>query len=248
MDLAGRVAVVTGGSSGIGLAACHRLRAAGARVVDWGLMEGSDVRCDVTDPESIDEALRWTLEHHGTPTLLVTSAGVAHSAPSMDLTMQQWDHVMDVNLRGTYLSARAVSRAMIDAGADGSLSFVASINGMLADPQTLLYSVSKAGVFQMAKVLANELGTHGIRVNAIGPGPTETAMLAPALANDDYRQLVIDTTPLREIGTPDHIAQAIVGTMQMDWVTGQAIMVDGGTTLVSPRASARNAIMRDHFA
>jgi NAD(P)-dependent dehydrogenase (short-subunit alcohol dehydrogenase family) len=248
MDLDGRVAVVTGGSSGIGLATCQRLRAAGAQVVDWGLLEGSGVHCDVTDPPSVDRALTWTVEHHGTPTLLVTSAGVAHTGPSIGVSMEQWDRVMDVNLRGTFLTARAVAAAMVAASLDGSLVFVASINGVLADPETLLYSVSKAGVLQMAKVLANELGPHGIRVNAIGPGPTETAMLAPALADDDYRQLVIDTTPLRQVGTPDHIAEAIVGTMQMDWVTGQGIMVDGGTTLVSPRASARNAVMASHFS
>lgn len=248
MDLNGRVAVVTGGSSGIGLATCERLRKAGATVVDWGLLEGSDVHCDVTDPQSVDSALAWTVEHHGTPTLLVTSAGVAHTGRSIGLTMEQWDHVMDVNLRGTFLTARAVAAAMVAESLDGSFSFVASINGMLADPETLLYSVSKAGVFQMAKVLANEFGPHGIRVNAIGPGPTETAMLAPALVNDDYRQLVIDTTPLRQVGTPDHIAEAIVGTMQMDWVTGQGIMVDGGTTLVSPRANARNALVSSHYS
>lgn len=247
MDLRGRVAVVTGGASGIGLATCRRLRVAGAQVVDWSLLDGSDVHCDVTDPESVDRALARTVDAHGIPSILVTSAGVAHTGPSLDLTMAEWDRVMDVNLRGTFLTARAVAAAMVTARLDGSFALVASINGILSDPETLPYSVSKAGVIQMAKVLANEFGPHGIRVNAVAPGPTETAMLAPALADDRYRQLVIDTTPLREVGTADHIAEAIVGTLGMSWVTGQTIVADGGTTLVSPRASARNALMAAHF-
>lgn len=247
MELTGRVAVVTGGSTGIGLATSRRLQKEGAKTVDWSIEDNADVNCDVTDAASVDAALAWTIENVGVPSVLVTSAGVGHSGPTLDLTMESWDHVVDINMRGTFLSARAVTRAMIEHDLDGSMVFVASINGALADPQTMLYSISKAAVYQMAKVFASEFGPNHIRYNAIGPGPTETAMLAPALASDAYRQTVIDTTPLREVGTPDHIADAIVGTLKMDWVTGQGFFADGGTTLVTPRAAARNKLMAAHY-
>ncbi|MCU1514396.1 MAG: glucose 1-dehydrogenase [Microbacteriaceae bacterium] len=242
MDLNSRIAVVTGATTGIGQASKAALEKEGVRVVNWDITDQADVYCDVADEASVIHAMEWTLAHVGTPTLLVTSAGVSHQAPFVETTLESWDHVVGINLRGTFLVARAVAGAMVAAGLDGSFVFIASINGILADPQTLNYSVSKAGVIQMAKVLGNELGPKGIRVNAIAPGPTETAMLARPLADDAYRQMVIDSTALREVGTPQLVAEVVVGTMKMGWVTGQVILADGGATLVTARAAARTVL------
>jgi len=242
MELKDRIAVVTGGTTGIGRASRELLEKEGARVVTWDITDEADVRCDVTDESAIDHAIAWTIQNAGVPSLLVTSAGVSDQVPFVDSTVEGWDRVIGINLRGTFLASRAVARAMVEAGLDGSFALIASINGILADPQSLNYSVSKAGVIQMAKVLGNELGPQGIRVNAIAPGPTETAMLARHLQNDAYRQTVIDTTALREVGTPELVAEVVVGIMKLDWVTGQVILADGGATLVSARGAARNAL------
>ncbi|MCW2748734.1 MAG: dehydrogenase, short-chain alcohol dehydrogenase like protein [Nocardioidaceae bacterium] len=242
MELQGRIAVVTGGTTGIGRASLQALEKEGARVVNWDITDEADVRVDVTKPEDIDAAIAWTVANVGVPTLLVTSAGVGYAVPFNEQTVESWNRVIDINLRGTFLSVQAVTREMVKAKLDGSIVLIASINGILADPQTLAYSVAKAGVIQMAKVVANEFGPDGIRVNAICPGPTETPMMAHHLENDTYRKTIADSTALRAVGTAEQVAEVVVGTMKLDWITGQPILADGGATLVTARGAARNAL------
>ena len=243
MELNGRVAVVTGGSSGIGRATVQKLSAAGARVVDWSIEDGADVRCDVADPEEVERALEWTIAHVGVPSLLVTSAGVGEVGPTLEITMAEWDRVFDVNVRGTFLAARAVARELIARGLDGSMVLISSVNGSTSDPMMLLYSMSKAAVNQMAKIFAAEFGPHGIRCNAIGPGPTDTPIIASAIAHEEILRTIVETTPLGRLGEAEDIAEAVVGTMRMSWVTGQSFLADGGAALMTPRAAVRARFM-----
>jgi len=243
MNVHGRTAIVTGGASGIGAATAKRLAAAGATVVTWDLSEGADLTVDVSSLASVQNAMTETLERAGTPTVLVHCAGITARSAIVDLDVDSWDKTMAVNARGSFICLGVVAKAMIEADVDqGSIVLLTSTASTLADPGMAAYATSKAGVEHFARVAAVELGRHRIRVNSISPGPTRTPLTERTLGNDDYRDLVIATTPLGEVGTPEHLADAIVGTLAMDWVTGQAIIVDGGTHLVTPRGAQRGKV------
>ena len=148
-----------------------------------------------------------------------------------------WDHVLGVNLRGVMLSVQAVAREIVAAKTDGAMVLISSVNGIVADPGISAYSASKAAVYHFARVAAREFGPLGIRINAVGPGPTDTPMLKPSLDKPGYRDEVLRRTPLGEVGTPDKIADAVVGLLKMDWVTGQGLMADGGSSLNTGRSA-----------
>jgi NAD(P)-dependent dehydrogenase (short-subunit alcohol dehydrogenase family) len=245
MDLTGRIAVVTGGASGIGAACADRLEAEGARPVRWDLT-GADVVCDVRDPASIDHAMAWTVDNVGTPSIAVAAAGIATAGAFIDVPVEDFDRTLAVNLRGVFLTLQAVAREMVKAELDGSLLAIASVNGILADPHLVSYSTSKAGVYHLARVAAVELGRYGIRVNAIGPGPTETPMLQQSMSTPGYVESVEAATPLGRLGTPDLVADAAVNVLRSEWITGQAIMADGGSSLMTARGNwrASNAVAR----
>lgn len=239
MEFANRVAVVTGGCSGIGRATADLLTERGARVVVWDLVDAADVVCDVSDPASVTAAMEQTVADHGRPSILAACAGINGRRPLVETTVDDWDRMMNVNARGMFLAVQAAAKEMIGSGAPGSIVMVGSTSGLLADPETVPYSVSKAGVNHLARIAAVELGEFGIRVNVVNPGATRTAMTTRTLSRPDYEELIIKTTPLRAVGTPEDIAQAIVGLIEMDWVTGQTLTVDGGSSLVTPRGSVR---------
>jgi NAD(P)-dependent dehydrogenase (short-subunit alcohol dehydrogenase family) len=226
--LGGQVAVVTGGASGIGAATAGCLAASGATVVTWDVAEGADIQCDVADPDSVSNALGITVATRGVPTILVAAAGVVSLGPLLEVTPDEWNRLMNVNLRGPFLCIQAVAREMIARSLPGAMVLISSINGIVADPELAQYSVSKAGSIHLARVAARELGQFRIRVNAICPGPTRTAMLAPVLQNDAFRNMLVDATPLGRLGRPEDIAEAICGILSMHWVTGQVISADGG--------------------
>lgn len=238
MDLNGAVAVITGGASGIGRATADRLAAQGARPVTWDV-SGGDIPCDVTSIESVEAAHAQTVANHGVPTILVAAAGVGRVGRIVDLNLADWDLTYAVNIRGVMLALRVVARGIIDAGLSGSCILVSSVNGTVADSAHSMYSTSKAAVNHLARCAAVEMGSQGIRVNAIAPGPVETPMMSGVFAIEGYRQKIADTTPLGRIAQPDDIAQAIVHVLESDWVTGQVIGVDGGSALMSARGHDR---------
>ena len=239
MDFSKRIAVVTGGVSGIGAACSTLLASKGAQVVVWDVSDAADVQCDIRNPAAIDDAIEATITRFGVPSVLVAGAGINGRRPLVDTTVEDWDRIMEVNARGTFFTMQAVTRAMISDGLDGVFTLVGSTAGTLTDPETVPYSVSKAGLNHLARVAAVELGKYGIRVNLINPGPTVTPMTERSLGRKEYMDLVLETTPLHGVGTPALLAQAIVGIMEMDWVTGQTLDVDGGTSLVTPRGAVR---------
>jgi NAD(P)-dependent dehydrogenase (short-subunit alcohol dehydrogenase family) len=248
MDFAGRVAVISGGASGIGAACAERLRAEGAVVVTWDLANGPDIDCDVTSPESVSEALQQTIADAGTPTLHVAAAGIGGlAAPFHELPPEVFEKVISVNLRGVFHTMSAVARGIVGAGLDGSLVAISSVNGVIADPSLTAYSAAKAGVYHMVRVAAIDLGRYGIRVNAIGPGPTDTPMLSKSMATDGYLEAVEAATPLGRLGTPPMIADGVANVMRSDWITGQAVMVDGGSSLMTARGGwrAKNDLKSD---
>lgn len=226
-------ALVTGGASGIGAEVAGRLRDAGCDVVVWDLA-GADFVCDVSDPDAVSAAMEQTVREHGTPTRIVTCAGVGASGLLLEQSPEEWNRVLGVNLTGTWLTIRAGAQAMVDAGVGGSIVAVSSISGTLADRDMGAYCVSKAGVDMLVRVAAAEWGVHGIRVNAVGPGVTRTPMLAKPEQLPGWVEALSERTALGRLGEADDVAAAIVGVLELPWVTGQVVHADGGLALHSP--------------
>jgi NAD(P)-dependent dehydrogenase (short-subunit alcohol dehydrogenase family) len=225
MDLSGRIAVVTGGASGMGAAVVDSLTKLGARPVAWDRNEAAEVVCDVSEPASVAAAIERTLQIAGPPTVLVASAGIGHASLLAELPAADWDRVIDVNLKGMFLTMQACFGPMRDAGG-GAMVVITSINAHLADPGMGAYCVSKAGLEMLMRVAANEWAEHGIRVNAVGPGVTKTPMVQQD--RPLFTEIVEQRTPLRRMGEAQEIADAVVALLELDWVTGQNLMADGG--------------------
>ncbi len=233
MELRDRVAVVTGGASGIGAAVAERLKHLGARPVVWDVNPNAEVVCDVSVPASVDGAIQRTVETVGVPTLAAVCAGVGHSGLLFDVPPDEWDRVLAINLAGAWLSMRAIAGAMKAAGAGGAMSVVTSVSARLVDRGMGAYCASKAGLEMLVKVAAYEWSEHGIRVNAVGPGVTRTPMLGRA-PETGMTEEVVGRTPLARLGEAQDIAEAMTALMALDWVTGQVVMADGGLSLYSP--------------
>jgi NAD(P)-dependent dehydrogenase (short-subunit alcohol dehydrogenase family) len=237
VELDGAAALVTGGASGIGAATLDRLRKAGARVAALDLQPapGADlaVECDVGDEQEVVDAVARVAAEFGRLDVAVLAAGVASSAPILEMTADDWDRVQRVNLRGAFLSLRESARAMVGAGRGGALVAVTSVSGFLTDRRIASYTASKAGLAALVRVAARELGPYGIRVNAVAPGTTDTPMFAVTKALPGYHDRVIANTPLGRIGAPDDVADAIVLLVRAGWVTGQVVAADGGVSLYS---------------
>src|SRR5947209_4945517 len=180
MELQGAAAIVTGGASGIGAACVAQLRAAGARVavLDRDEAPGADMSlvADVADERRVVAAVRSAAEALGGVDVAILAAGVAGSARLLDMSTSEWDRVLDVNLRGAFVCLRECARVMIADG--GSIVAITSISGFLAERTMAHYAVSKAGLAQLVRSAARELGQFGVRVNAVAPGTTDTPMFA----------------------------------------------------------------------
>lgn len=244
MALAGRVALVTGAAGGIGRAVVMALEAAGAAVAATDLAgdrlqaladEGSPSSrrvwdLDVGDPEAIGDVVGRVVKERGRLDVLVNAAGISTRGPALDATVEEWERVQAVNLRGTFLACREAARAMVAAGS-GSIVNLASELALVGDTNHAAYISSKAGVVGLTRALAVEWGPRGVRVNAVAPGLTDTPMTAevtPAV-REAYRNL----TPNRRIGLPQDIAGAVL-FLASDLgrhVVGQVLAVDGGFTI-----------------
>ena len=238
MDLRGAGAIVTGGSSGIGAATVAQLRAAGARVAVLDLHDAPDadvsLRCDVGDEELVVSCVGEAVEHLDGLDIAIVNAGIGGMSAILDLSTQEWDRVMRVNLRGGFVTLRECARAMVEHERAGAIVVTTSVAGFLTDRLMAHYSVSKAGLAALVRVAARELGPHGIRVNGVAPGTTDTPMFAATDRMPGYREHVAGRAALGRVGTAGEVAQAAVALCALDWVTGQILAADGGVSLASP--------------
>ena len=253
MKLDGKRALVTGGAQGIGLSIAEALLEAGASVI-LSDIQGAKAECvaadlaeryeadvyavqaDVTDPDSVNAMMDTIIPRSGGLDIAFCNAGIAIHAPALEMTLDQWQKVIDVNLTGVFLTAQAVGRQMVKQGTGGSIINTASMSGHIANypqPQSG-YNASKAGVILLTKSLALEWAEHGIRVNSISPGYIGTDL---TLSNEFLKPLIPiweERTPQRRLGRPDELQAIAVylagGTSS--YTTGADFVVDGGFTIL----------------
>jgi 3-oxoacyl-[acyl-carrier protein] reductase len=187
---------------------------------------------DVSDPAAIDALLATTIEQFGRLDVVVNNAGAARGPdrfPVTELDPAVWQHVMDVNLNGTFHLSRAAARHWLAADKPGSIVNISSVGGKIGGPNTAAYSASKAAIHALTSAMAQELGPSGIRVNAICPGIVDTSRLDDIDRGEHWDRL-LKIIPMRRAGTGEDIAQMTVYLCsdQGSWITGQAINVDGG--------------------
>jgi NAD(P)-dependent dehydrogenase (short-subunit alcohol dehydrogenase family) len=236
----GRVVVITGGAQGIGEACARRFASEGAQVVIADVADGqalaqglgaSYLRCDVGSKADVDALVAAVVGVHGRIDVLVNNAGIFKAADFLDITETDFDEVLRVNLKGSFLMAQAVARAMVKTGTRGNLVNMSSVNGVLAIPNIASYNVSKGGINQLTRVMALALADHGIRVNAVAPGTIATELAAQAvLTSEAAKTKVLGRTPLKRLGEPSEVADVVVwlASDAASYVTGEIVTVDGG--------------------
>lgn len=242
IDLAGKTALVTGGASGIGFAIASQLASAGACVAinDIDPAAASDAAArigrgafpaaaDVSDPAAVDRMIDAVLSRSPID-ILVNNAGISQSLVSISrLAVEEWQRVMDVNLRGTYLVSRAVCQDM-RARRTGAIVNVSSITGLTGFAASHAYGVSKAAVLMLTQTLACEVARHGIRVNAVAPGVIAAPMLDRMTGEGTHLAQVLARVPLGRLGEPREIANSVAFLCSdlATYITGTVLPVDGG--------------------
>jgi NAD(P)-dependent dehydrogenase (short-subunit alcohol dehydrogenase family) len=234
-----RVAIVTGGASGIGRATVARLAADGFLVAVLDLGETASeaklaLRTDVTDPAEVERAIGHIVEAFGRIDVLVNNAGISGSAAATvchQTPVDDWDRVQAVNVRGPFLCTRAVLPTMLAQG-NGHVITVASIAGLVAFPGRCAYTASKGAAVMFTKSLAVDYAATGIRANAVCPGMVETPMTRWRLDQPELRAQVESKIPLGRVAQPEEVAEAIalLASDRLVYLTGHALVLDGGWT------------------
>ena len=239
--LGGRVCIVTGGAQGIGEACVRRFAREGAPVVIADLDDARGhklaqelgalyVHCDVGDKTEVDALVAQTLAAHGRIDVLVNNAGIFKAADFLDVTEADFDAVLRVNLKGSFLVGQAVARAMAKVRR-GAIINMSSVNGVLTIPTIASYNVSKGGINQLTRVMALALADQGIRVNAVAPGTIATELAAKAvLTSEEAKARIMSRTPMKRLGEPSEIADVVawLASDAASYVTGEIVTVDGG--------------------
>jgi len=247
MRFENQVAVVTGAGRGIGHAIALRLAKEGARVASVSRTESNaqktadeinSVRADtakayavdVADQAAVQKAAVQIFEEFGRVDILVNNAGVTRDGLSMRMSMDDWDTVLNTNLKGAFNFTQAVMRPMIKQRS-GRIINISSIAGLTGNAGQANYAASKAGLIGLTKTLARELASRGITVNAVAPGLIETDMTI--VLSDEIRQSILQKVPLGKLGEPDDIAAAVayLASAEAKYITGQVLTVDGGMVM-----------------
>ncbi|MEO9171122.1 MAG: SDR family oxidoreductase [Candidatus Baltobacteraceae bacterium] len=249
MRLAGRVAIVTGGDTGIGKAISLGIaREGGSVVVDYfgdakpanAVVDEIEnfggkayaVAADISKPDEVDELIEATVKHFGGLDILVNNAGIEHEEPFLDTALEDWNKVISVNLTGTWMCSQAAARQMLKQKRGGRIVNISSIHEELAMPSNAPYCASKGGVRMLMRTIAVELAEHGVTVNDICPGAVDTPMDAKLKADRRKYDALLAEIPLRRMAKPEEIAGLCV-FLSSDagaYITGASYIIDGGMT------------------
>lgn len=247
ISLAGQTAIVTGAARGIGAACARAFAEHGARVVLADVLEDEcaatagkiaadtgeptlAVRADVSREQDCAAVLEACLDRFGQCDILLSNAGIIAPGSILDGTVEDFDRVIAVNLRGPFLLGRLVARHMVERGIKGTIINMSSTNSVVAIPDQLPYAASKGGIQQLTRVMAMALAPHDIRVNAIGPGTILTEMAKVTMNDERARRTIMSRTPLGRPGDPSEVASVAVflASDYASYLTGETIFPDGG--------------------
>ncbi|MGE5673909.1 MAG: 3-oxoacyl-[acyl-carrier-protein] reductase [Mycobacterium leprae] len=247
MLLANRVAIVTGASGALGSAIARRLAAEGAAVVvNYARNAGAAeelvqsirtaggkalaLQADIASAEGAEALVKGAIEAFGQVDILVNNAGITRDMLLMRMKEEDWDAVIDTNLKGVFLCTKAVTRPMLKARS-GRIINIGSVSGLLGVAGQVNYSAAKAGMIGLTRATARELGSRGVTVNCVAPGAIDAGMLKEL--NEEQRQSYLKQIPLERFGLPEDVAAAVLFLAGPDaaYITGQTLAVDGGLTM-----------------
>lgn len=248
-----KTVIVTGAAQGIGWACAEYFLAHGANVICADIQgdkaqdqianldadvqkRAMSISVDVSREDAVQKMIDTAMDTYGRVDVMVSNAGIIHKAPFLDLKLEDFKRVLDVNLSGVFICGQKAAKAMLaqrEKGVMDGLNAIinmSSVNAVLAIPEITPYIVSKGGINQLTKVMALSLAAENIRVNAVGPGSIATEMLKVAMADEAARKTVLSRTPLGRAGDPSEIASVVgfLASKDASYITGQTIYADGG--------------------
>ena len=237
------IALVTGAAQGIGYACAEALAADGARLVLADINEAgvqaaaaklgggaAAYACDMGEPDQVNALFDRIEAEVGPVSILVNNAGIALPQDFLETPVEDFQAVIGVNLTGVFCAIQRAANTMVAEGIEGAIVNMSSVNAQLAIPSIAAYCASKGGVMQLTKAAALALAPHHIRVNAVGPGSIDTAMMAGVNANPEAMAMVMSRTPLKRVGEPREVADvvAFLASKKASYITGETIYIDGG--------------------
>lgn len=249
-NLENKVAMVTGASRGIGRSIAIGLAEAGADVIIFARTKKDldevaheikkmgkkafPVVLDVTERKEVEKAIRKIIDTFGKIDILVNNAGINIRKPAFEVTEEDWDKIVDINMKSVFMISQIVGEYMKE-NENSKIVNIASVDGHVGATTGVVYGMSKAAIIHMTKILAIEWAKHNINVNAIGPGYVKTQITAEKLKNKEYMEYVMDRTPLKRIGSFKDMVGATVflSSEASNYMTGQTLLVDGGMSIFS---------------